>query len=171
MDVKEAIVKRRSIRRFLDKEILQESVDALVEAIRWAPSAGNLQARKFFFVYDREVKEMLAVAALGQRFIASAPIVIVACEDHERIRHYGKRGKELYAIQDVAAAVENLMLQCCELGLGSVWVGAFDEDQVAQIFDLPDHLRPVAIIPVGYPAHQPKPPQRLERDEVVEIIR
>lgn len=171
MDVKEAIVKRRSIRRFLDKEIPQEAVDALIEAVRWAPSAGNLQAGRFFFVYDREAKEMLAVAALGQMFIASAPIVVVACEDQERIRHYGKRGKELYAIQDVAVAVENLMFQGCELGLGSVWVGAFDERQVAHILDLPDHLRPAAIIPVGYPAHQPKPSQRLEMDEVVEIIK
>lgn len=171
MNVAESIKNRRSIRRFLDREIPSESVSKLIEAIQWAPSAGNLQARKFYFVYDQELREMLAVAAFGQMFIATAPLVVVACADHERISHYGKRGKELYVIQDVAVAGENIMLQACELGLGSVWVGAFNEEQVVKVLKLPEHLRPEAIIPVGYPAQQPIAPRRLGKDEIVEIVK
>lgn len=171
MDVEKAIKSRRSIRRFLDRDIPADAVEKLIEALRWAPSAGNLQARKFYFVFDQELREMLAVAAFGQMFIAAAPLVVVACADHERIGHYGKRGKELYAIQDVAVAVENLMLQACEVGLGTVWVGAFNEEQVAKVLKLPAHLRPEGIIPVGYPAQQPPAPKRLGREEVVEIVR
>lgn len=171
MDVAEAIKKRRSIRKFLNKDIPENAIEALIEAIKWAPSAGNLQARRFYFVQDQELKEMLAVAALGQIFIASAPLVVVGCADQDRISHYGKRGKELYVIQDVAVAVENMMLQAYELGLGSVWVGAFNEDQVSKILDIPNYLRPMAIIPIGYPAHQPIPPQRYGKDEIVKIVK
>ncbi|MCR4286668.1 MAG: nitroreductase family protein, partial [Deltaproteobacteria bacterium] len=81
------------------------------------------------------------------------------------------KGKELYMIQDAAVAVENMMLQAHELGLGSVWVGAFDEAGVAKTLALPDSLRPLAIVPVGWPGHKPLPPKRLLNDEAVEIIR
>ena len=72
-------------------------------------------------------------------------------------KFYGSRGGELYAIQDVACSIENMMLAACSLGLGSVWVGAFDEYGVAKILDMPSHLRPVAIVPVGYPGQSPLP--------------
>lgn len=171
MDVREAIKRRRSIRRFLDKDIQADAVDALIEAIRWAPSAGNLQARRFYFVFEQGLKERIAIAALDQMFIATAPLVIVACGDYERIGPYGERGKRLYMIQDVAVAAENVMLQAFELGFGSVWVGAFNEDEVARVLNLPDYLRPMAIIPIGYPAQQPKPPRRLEKNEIIEVVR
>jgi nitroreductase len=171
MDVREAIRNRRSIRKFSQREIPEESIDALIEAIRWAPSAGNLQSRRFYFVLDQETKDMLAVAALGQMFISSAPLVVVACGDTDRVRPYGKRGRELYVFQDAAAAVQNLMLQAHELGLGSVWVGAFDDVEVSRVLRLPDYLRPMAIIPVGYPAHHPSAPTRYGKEEVVRIIK
>lgn len=170
MDVAEAITNRRSIRKFLDREIPEDAIESLIEAVRWAPSAGNLQSRRFYFVQEQEAKEMLAVAAIGQMFIASAPLVVVACADLNRISHYGKRGKELYVIQDVSAAVENMMLQACELGLGSVWVGAFNDEQVVKILEVPDYLKPMAIIPVGHPAHQPTAPRRYGKDEIVMIV-
>lgn len=171
MDVAEAIRNRRSSRRFLDKDIPESAIEALIDAVRWAPSAGNLQARRFYFVQEQELKEMLAVAAIGQMFISSAPLVVVACADLNRISHYGKRGRELYVIQDVAAAVENMMLQACELGLGSVWVGAFNDEQIVKILEIPDYLRPMAIIPIGYPAHQPAAPRRYEKDEIVRMVK
>lgn len=171
MDVAEAIRNRRSIRKFLDREIPESAIEALIEAVRWAPSSGNLQARRFYFVQEQDLKDMLAVAAIGQMFIASAPLVVVACADLTRISHYGKRGRELYVIQDVAAAVENMMLQACELGLGSVWVGAFNDEQVVKILEIPDYLRPMAIIPVGYPAHQPAALRRYGKDEIVRMVK
>ncbi len=171
MGILETIKSRRSIRDFRDKEISQSAVDALVEAILWAPSAGNLQSRKFFFVFNKDMKKRLARAALGQNFISRAHVVVIACTDSRISSHYGDRGVSLYAIQDAAASTQNMMLTAHELGLGSVWVGAFREEEVAEILKLPDHLRPVAVIPIGHPAMIPKPPARVSRNQAVEFIR
>lgn len=171
MDVREAIRRRRSVRSFTPEEITGPEAALLKEALVWAPSSGNLQKRAFCFVYRRDVKHALAVAALGQRFMASAPLVVVASADLTIEDRYGPRGSGLYAIQDVAASVENLMLQATGLGLGSVWVGAFDEGEVARCLNLPDHLRPVALVPVGHPAREPKTPPRVAVDEAVREIR
>ncbi|RME65930.1 MAG: nitroreductase family protein [Nitrospirae bacterium] len=167
MDVLEAIKKRRSIRRFQDREIEKEKIDLLIEALIWAPSAGNLQARRFFFVKNPEIKKALAEAALGQRFVARAPLTIVACTDARIGNIYGMRGVNLYAIQDVACSIMNMMLLAHSLGLGTVWVGAFDEERVSEILSLPEHLRPVAIVPVGYPERIPPPPPRVSPDEAI----
>jgi nitroreductase len=100
MEVLEAILKRRSVRNFEKKEIEKEKIEKLKEALIWAPSAGNLQARKFYFVFDEEIKKKLAKAALNQNFIAKAPLVIVGCCDLEKISWYGERGeKSLYNLR------------------------------------------------------------------------
>lgn len=167
MDVLTAIKNRRSIRRFLDKEIPKDVVEALKDALIWAPSAGNLQSRRFYFVFNNDTKKRIVDAALHQTFIAQAPLVVVACVDSLIGRHYGKRGEELYCLQDAACSIENMMLTAHSLGLGSVWVGAFHEDGIAKVLDMSSHLRPVAIVPVGYPAHSPSPPKRVDKDEAI----
>jgi nitroreductase len=171
MDILSVIKGRRSVRDFLTKEIPEELINELVEALIWAPSAGNLQARRFIFVKNPEIKKKLARAALGQSFIAEAPLVVVGCADLERIaRRYGSRGMNLYVIQDVSASIMQLMLFAHEKGLGTVWVGAFDEKAVSDILRLPPHLRPVAIVPVGYPARIPPPPPRRPLKDLIEFV-
>lgn len=171
MDILDIIKSRRSIRKFQQRPIEPEKIDALIEALIWAPSAGNLQARKFYFIENQEVKEALSGAALNQRFIAKAPLVVVACTDARIGNIYGARGVNLYAIQDVACSLMNMMLVAHALGLGTVWVGAFNESMVAEIMRLPDNLRPVAIVPVGYPEKIPSPPPRVSPEEAVEWVR
>ncbi|MEE8484714.1 MAG: nitroreductase family protein [Nitrospinota bacterium] len=171
MDIPEAIKNRRSIRRFLKKEIPPDAVDALKDALIWAPSAGNLQSRHFYFVFNQDKKESIVRAALGQRFIAEAPLCVVACADYSIEKDYGKRGTELYMLQDVAASVQNFMLLAHGKGLGCAWVGAFNEEEVSEILGIPDNLRPVAIVPVGYPDEKPAPPPRDSKDKAVEEIR
>jgi nitroreductase len=171
MTVLEAVKERRSIRKFLQRDIPHDVVEKLIEAIIWAPSAGNLQARKFYFVEDPAVKKALANAALRQNFIANAPLVVVGCTNSLIRNVYGERGVHLYSIQDVACSIMNLMLVAHELGLGTVWVGAFYEDEVSSILRLPPHLRPVAIVPVGYPEKVPSPPPRVSPDEAVVWVR
>jgi nitroreductase len=171
MTIFDAIKNRRSIRDFKDQDIPEEAVDALIEAIRWAPSAGNLQSRKFYFIFNKDVKKKLVRAALNQNFIAQAPLTIVACLDRKIAARYGDRGVNLYSIQDVAASVMNMMLTAHELGLGSVWVGAFNEFEVFEILNMPHSLRPIAIIPVGYPSKIPKPTPRVSQNEIVEFVR
>jgi nitroreductase len=170
-EVLKIVKSRRSIRSFLDKKIPEEIINKLIEALIWAPSAGNLQARKFFFVTNNDLKRQLAKAALGQLFIYEAPLVIVGCIDKNKIySRYGERGVNLYAIQDVACSITNAMLVACENGLGSVWVGAFREEEASKILKLPGHLRPVVILPIGYPDYIPSPPKRVSFHEAVEFF-
>ena len=95
--------------------------------------------------------------------------MIVGCTHNTISRRYGDRGVYLYSIQDVAASIMGMMLVAHENGLGTVWVGAFDEEEVFNILNLPENLRPVTIVPVGYPIRIPQPPPRVSRHEAVEF--
>jgi len=95
-------------------------LNGLIESIRWAPSEGNMQSRKLYFVFDQVIKTKLAKAALNQNFLAKAPLVIVACLDWNISVRYGERGLNLYNIQDVSASIMNLMLTAHAMGLGTV---------------------------------------------------
>lgn len=169
MEVIKAVRLRRSIRSFQKKEIPGETADRLMDALIWAPSAGNLQSRKFYFVKDSRLKKQIAAAALNQSFIAEASLVVVGCTDAKIAMGYGKRGIGLYSIQDVAASIMSMMLVAVEEGLGSTWVGAFHEAEVFKVLNMPGNLRPVAIVPVGYPAEMPVPPPRVLKKEAVEF--
>ena len=173
MSILDIIKNRRSVRNFTNEEIPGSVVEALIDALRWVPSAGNLQSRKFYFVFNEDVRKKLAQTGLKQdfvSFIAHAPLVIVACADHQIASRYGERGIHLYCIQDTAASVQNLLLAAHELGLGACLVGAFKEEKVREILNLPDNLIPVAIVPVGYPARIPNAPDRVSRQSAVEMI-
>ena len=170
MNILKTIKERRSVRRFLSNPIPKEIQDALKVAIIWAPSAGNLQSRKFYFVFNQGIKRGLVKAAFGQSFIAEAPLVIVACMDLRIADHYGERGVNLYAIQDVSASIQNILLVVHELGLAGVWVGAFYEDEVHKILKLPKFLRPISIMPVGYTEVNPTIPGRVSFKDAIEII-
>jgi nitroreductase len=170
MELLSIIKERRSVRQFEDRVIPGNVQDMLIEALIWAPSAGNLQARHFFFVKDMKVKDGLVKAALGQKFIAGAPLVVVGCTDRRIENRYGDRGIMLYSIQDVSISIMNMMLLAHSLGLGTCWVGAFNEADVFETLDMPNHLRPVAIVPMGYPARMPKAPSRVTKEEAVTFV-
>ena len=112
---------------------------------------------------------MLSEAALDQKWMLTAPVIIVVCADLARSGEaYGQRGMGLYAYQDTAAAVENILLSVAELGLASCWVGAFREEMAAKALKIKDHstIRPVAMLPVGYPAETPPPTPRRPLEEI-----
>ncbi len=161
MEVADAIELRRSVRRFTSKGIPEGMLKEVLRAGHMAPSAGNLQGRDFIIIQDNAVKELLCMAALNQYFIMGAPVCIVVCANVSRSSaRYGKRG-ELYAVQDSAAAIMNMMLMAQDLGLGTCWVGAFNETAVTQLLSLPSGVRPVALIPIGYPDESPEVPPRI----------
>lgn len=168
MDVFEAIKGRRSIREFTKQDVPKDSVEKIIDAARMAPSAGNIQPWEFVVVRDSQTKRKIAEAALDQMFIATAPVVIIVCAHLRRsAQGYGSRGEKLYVIQDTAAATENILLVAYVLGLGTCWIGAFEEDKVKEILELPLEVRPVAIIPIGYPAEKLSPPPRRSLDEII----
>ena len=162
MELREAILGRRSVRSFRPDPVPDNLIEELLELAKWAPSAGNLQDWFVYIVKDDRVKRDLTGACYGQRFVAEAPVVLVICADLERASYYGERGVYLYSVQDTAAFTYAFMLLAHEAGLGTVWVGAFDENAVRSILNIPAHLRPVVVVPVGYPAREPRAPPREE---------
>ena len=168
MDVLEAIKGRRSIRAFKNQDVPAETVEELIDAARWAPSAGNIQPWEFVIVTHAETKRRLSDAALHQSFIEEAPVVIVVCADVARSSWgYGSRGTNLYCLQDTAAAIENMLLAAQALGLATCWVGAFREDDVAKVVNTPRNVRLVAIVPVGRPAEKPRARPKRSLREIV----
>jgi nitroreductase len=164
----EAIKHRRSIRAYTREDVSKEEVEKLLDAARWAPSAGNIQPWEFVIVRDAEVKRKLAVAALNQTLIEEAPVVIIICADEaQSSQGYGNRGATLYCLQDTAAATQNILLAAYALGLGTCWVGAFQEELVKKALSAPINVRPIAIIPVGHGAEKPKAPPRRALKEIV----
>ncbi len=166
MNVKEAIKARHSVRSYTDMPIPPKVLDDIILHAHRAPSAGNLQARDFIIVDDPFIKEALCKAAYDQEFLREAPVTIVVCANLSRIKRYGKRGQELYCLQDSAAAVENILLLAVEYGLATCWVGAFKEGEVKTILKLPDFVRPIAIIPIGHQNTRTEPTSRLPIEQV-----
>jgi len=158
MEVFECIVTRRSIRNYEKKDVPNELIGQMLEAAVRAPSAGNIQPWEFIVVKDIEIKKELAMAALKQRHIQEAPVVIIVCADPEKSADkYGERGKSLYCIQDTAAAIENMLLTANSLGLGTCWIGAFEGGKVRSVLNIPQKLKPIALITVGFPRGYEKP--------------
>lgn len=174
MEFWDVIQTRRSVRQFRqDKPVKEAQVQKLLEAAIRAPSAGNRQPWHFYVIWSQDVKDHLAAAAFDQAFVAEAPVVIVVCADAARSSaRYGSRGRDLYCIQDTAIAATHILLAAVDMGLGACWVGAFDEEQAAAALRLPAVLRPVAIVPMGYPAKEggARTPRR-SLDEVVTIVK
>lgn len=151
-DFWEVLKKRHSTRKFdSEKEVEEEKIKKILEAGKMAPSAGDMRDWHFEVVKDSAKKTQIAQAALGQMFVDQAPVVIVVCSDLKIAEeHYGERGVNLYSAQDTAAAAENMFLACIALDLAACWVGAFDEREVREALELPEHIRPLVIMPVGY---------------------
>ncbi len=164
MDVLEAILRRRSIRRFKERNIKKEEVAEILKAARWTPSAGNRQPWEIIVVRDRDLIEELAEISLEQDWMKSASLIFVVCLNEELAEgSYGKRGVEVYGMQATGALIENMLLRITEMGLGACWVGSFDEDRVEDLIKTHEEkVRPVAMIPVGYPKKTPGPPPRRE---------
>ncbi|MCD6477496.1 MAG: nitroreductase family protein [Candidatus Aenigmarchaeota archaeon] len=162
MDVFEAIKGRRSIRNYKDKPVEDEKIGMILEACRWAPSAGNRQPWEVVVVNDPDEIESLAKASYEQTWISMAPVVFAICINEKiALANYGKRG-EMYALETIGCATQNMMLAAYSLGLGSCCVTAFEEDRVREILGCPEFIRPAAILPVGYPDENPPPPYRDE---------
>ena len=165
MNVIDAIKTRKSVRQYLDKPIEDEKLATLLEAGRLSPSASNRQEWRFVVVRNPIMMKQLAEAANRQTFVGEAPAVIVACAKTDG--HIMKCGQSCYPI-DVAIALDHITLTAVELGLGTCWIGAFDEKRVKEILGIPDKIRVVALMPIGYPTDPSiKDKNRLPFDTIV----
>ena len=167
MDVFDAIRTRRSIRQFSDTPVEWENVVKILEAGSLAPSSGNIQNWRFIVVTGKEVKAKLADACLEQLWIENAPVIIVVISENITIEKlYGKRGKELYAKQNCAAAIENMLLTAHSLGLGACWVGAFEDEAVRRVLSVPEQVSVEAVIPIGYSIEKPPEPMHYSLENI-----
>jgi len=159
MDVFEAIRTRRSIRKFRPKPIPDEKLEMILEAGRLAPSAGNRQPWRFVVVKDTERKRAVAEAAGYQMFIADASVIIAALGDPEASSRWFR--------QDPMIAVEHMVLAATALGYGTCWIGAFGEEEVKRILRIPEGLKVIALLPIGFPDEAPAPRARKPLKEIV----
>jgi nitroreductase len=171
-DIIECMKDTHAVRQFRAEDIDDGVIADILEAACYAPSAGNLQPWYFFVVKNRKVRERLAEVSFEQSQLVDAPVAIVIMADPSRSNErYGERGAQLYCLQDTAAAAENILLAASSLGLGTCWIGAFDERKVQEIVEAPPRLRAVAIICLGYSDEQiVMPKERLRVAEVTKII-
>lgn len=172
MDTLEAIKNRRSIRRFQDKPIPEETIMQLLEAIRWSPSWANTQCWEVVVVKDPSKKEALRETLPGSnpanKAMVEAPVVFVLCARLGEAGYY--RGQVTtkfgdWFMYDLGIATQSLCLAAHSLGLGSVIVGLFDQNKAKDVLGVPANVELVSMIPVGYPAHEASAPRRKEIKE------
>ncbi|MBI2650118.1 nitroreductase family protein [Candidatus Woesearchaeota archaeon] len=161
MNVFDCIRTRRSIRKYKDKDVPWDNVVEILQAGKYAPFAGNIFNVKFIVVKNEDKRKAIAEASVQQYWMQDAPIHIVTIGEPEKAeRYYGTRGTRLYTIQGAAAAIENMLLTAHSLGLGSCWVGAFDEEEIRRLCNLPEHVNVQGIVTIGYADEVPQAPPK-----------
>ena len=178
MEVLEAIKTRRSIRQYKTTSVDNEAIELVLGTARWAPSWANTQCWRFIVVRDSKIKSELAniLSANNPATDATrgAPVVIVACAELGKAGYLHRELGELvtdkgdwWYMFDVALAMQNLVLAAHSLGLGTVYIGAFDAKKTASILEVPQGFCVVGMTPLGYPAQEPGPRPRKELSEIV----
>ncbi|MHA1130693.1 MAG: nitroreductase family protein [Candidatus Helarchaeota archaeon] len=158
MNISHAILHRRSVRKFTDRKIPMEDLIKVMEAARWAPTAGNRQKTRFILVTDEEMLSKIAKTAkivfYQQKHAAQATAMIVVCLDSTAW------------VEEVGAAIQNILLQAYSLGIGSCWIGAFNREAVREQLKIPHHYKLYSLLLLGYPSEGPKPAPRLELGKI-----
>ena len=150
MNVLEAIKNRRSVRAYADRPLPHEVFQKLCDALRFAPSACNYQPWQFILVQDPDIRQQVAQASKKQMWMEQAPLIVVACGSPEQA--YKQMGGSKNSVEmDLAIALDHLSLVAVAEGLGTCWIGAFDEQQMIELLNIPAGQIPVALMPVGYP--------------------
>lgn len=164
MDVFDAIKGRRSIRKYSGRPVEDEKMQKVLEAARLSPSASNLQNWKFIVVRDPEKISKMLEAAYHQPFVGQAPAILVSCgTDPEGVMACGQYKHSV----DLSIATAYMILEAYEQGLGTCWLGRFNEEMVKKVLDIPKEARVVAVTPIGYADESPEPRPRKAMDEIV----
>lgn len=167
MDVFQVIRDRRSIRKYQDTPVEDAKIEQVLDAARLAPSWKNMQCWRFLVLREQADRTKLLAAIPddnpGKKAIAAAPVVIIVCADPAESDV--ENGIEYY-IADTAIAFEHLCLTAHALGLGTCWMGWYNEEQIKSAFNIPDSIRIVGLTPLGYPNQEPKPRPRKELADI-----
>ncbi len=159
MDIKEVIRSRRSIRRYEDKPIPPDKLEAVFDMARLAPSARNLQPWEFIVVQDKSTRKGIAEGCRYGSFLSECPAIIIGCGDVQL--------SPKWASSDTVIAMEHIALAAIEEGLGTCWIGAFDENEIRGLLRIPENLKVIALMAIGFPDERPKPRSRKTLAEFV----
>ena len=160
----DAILKRRSVRKYSDQSVSQELIKKILTAAMSAPSSGNEQPWHFIVIKNQETLKKLSESSPYAKAVSGATVGIVICGDLTLERHKG------YWVQDCSAAVENMLIEIASLDLGAVWLGVYPMEErmdfIKKLFDLPASIIPFAIIPIGYPLEEQKSVDRYREERI-----
>jgi nitroreductase len=158
MEFDHVVRKRKMIRKYLPKNISDRIISKMIKNASKAPSAGHTQVQEFIIVRDPATKKKLRQASVNQKAIEDAPLLIVVCSNTSRsVGRYGQRGRDFYSIIDGAFASMLILLI----------VGAFEDDKVVKILELPEYVKPIGIIALGYPDERPAKLERIQNEQIV----
>ncbi|GAA0075889.1 nitroreductase family protein [Clostridium sp. CTA-5] len=160
----DAILNRKSIRKYKDIHVNDEIIEELLKAGMAAPSAGNEQPWEFIVLRDKEIMRKITEVHPYSRMLLNADVAIVVCGDESKEKFKG------FWVQDCSAATENILLAAEDKGLGAVWLGVYPiadrVDPIKEFLNLPDNIIPLSIIPVGYPDEQREAVDRFNKSRV-----
>ncbi len=162
--VSNAIIRRRSIRAYKTESVPREMIMRILEAGQWAPTPSNVQSWRFIVVQANEQLEPLKTLSPG--FPREAPAAIVICSDQGDVRNFGEPSRSILAAEEAAMAAQNMLLLAYSLGLGSCTVASFSKGGIMALLELPDHIRPILLVALGFSAENPDPPQRKELSQI-----
>ncbi|KYK34906.1 MAG: nitroreductase [Thermoplasmatales archaeon SG8-52-3] len=151
MEFENVIKSRQSVRDYSSKKVENEKINFIIECARFAPSWTNKQCWQFILVEEKKIIEELAKTSIINRWLKNVPMIIVACGNP---KESGNRNDIDYYIVDVAIALEHIILAATDKGLGTCWIGGFDEKKVKEILNIPENFRVIAMTPLGYPAEK-----------------
>ena len=163
-EILDAILTRRSIRSYTDKEISEESMNTILKSAMYAPTARNFQSWRFIVVRDRKNLKKIEEVQPYNTLLEHAKAAVIVCAQLETDAH------KLFFQQDCGAAIENLMLAAHGLGIGSVWLGVYPREQliegITKAFGLPKDVVPIGVVALGYPAEEKPDPERFDQSKI-----
>lgn len=171
MQFSELIMKRRSYRSFTGGAMTKKQLEYILTAAVRSPNACNMQSWHFTAVCGKEEIEKLCPTVYSRDWIKNASVVIIVSTDKEGVeKRFGERGRDLFAIQDTACAMNNILMAAADMGFGGCFIGAFDEDACREMFSLGDRYRPVALAAIGTIDEEVPLRERKPMEEVVRIV-
>lgn len=171
MDFLKLAAERYSVRSFSDKKIEPEKLDKILEAGRLAPTAKNIQPQRIYVLQsDKAIETIRSVTSMA----FNAPTVLLICSDDEKAWRSPFESDYDSGEMDASIACTHMMMEAWELGIGSVWVRAFDTAKTKEAFGLPENIRPICLLPIGYAAEgaspSPRHSERLPIEEICKIV-
>ena len=167
METERAIRERRSTREFSSKQVKFEDLVKILETARLSPRAGNIETFRFVVVSDPKKKNQLAKICIDQNFIENATYLVVVCSEIVQLKRFYKERSEKYLKQQVGAAIENMLITATSLGLGSCWIGAFDESAIKALLRVPDGYEIEAVVAIGNALRAPSIPKKFDLNMLV----